>query len=129
MKNEIMPESASFKSKDSVRKISQPILHNSPPVGSYNPSDIYGPWKNEANGGKNANILTMRPGYKDKDPVPFNSETLRFTESKVKTNRGPGHYDPPSVFDIQKQKLSSKLFSESHRFEQFGSYIDHRRAR
>lgn len=73
----------------------------------------------------------LRPGNVKEKPAPFNSEVKRFSgmlpKDKLIPIRGPGYYDPLLV--IQKQKSSAKLLSESRRFENSGSYINHRKAK
>lgn len=127
-KNDITQQSPAFiLPSDTSRKISEPILQHSPPVGSYNVDIPMGSHRDNLNlslmrPGKN--VLTMKNGSMSKDILGFNSETKRFSDSSSQV-LGPGHYNTPSVFDLPLKKSSpSKHFSQSRRFESYGSYLN-----
>lgn len=61
-------------------------------------------------------------------PVPFNSEVERFNgtlpKERLQPIRGPGYYEVQDQFKAKKSQSNPKFFSESRRFESYGSYID-----
>jgi hypothetical protein len=63
--------------------------------------------------------------------VPFNSDVERFNDTlpkeKMTNFLGPGWYEVPDQFKTKKNQYNPKLFSESRRFESYGSYLDNKK--
>ena len=101
-----MPISAAFKSQE-PRKISQPILQNSPPVGSYNPDNlilgkIVPNLISRNNGIQQRRSVISLHDSNTQESVAFSCQVKRFENLVNKDQqspiRGPGHYDLTEYF-------------------------------
>ena len=63
--------------------------------------------------------------------MPFNSDVERFNDTLPKEKlipiRGPGYYEVADQFKPKKNQYNPKLFSESRRFESYGSYLNNKK--
>ena len=124
-----MPESAAFKSQ--LPRLTSEV-RNIPPVGAYNPDVSILGKQSQGEIVKNQMISqsrsVMRLQKPKEHPVSFNSEVERFNDTLPKEKllpiRGPGYYEVQDQFKSKKSSSNPKLFSESRRFTNYGSYID-----
>ncbi|CDW79823.1 UNKNOWN [Stylonychia lemnae] len=139
-KNEILQGSASFLAQDTERRIADPVLHHSPPVGSYNPDvltikynqakrndEIETPTNKSKIQTSSRKVQSLRQN--DKTEVKKH-EISRFESSldiiykdRLTPIRGPGYYNGHEKNSMQSKKGNHDYFTQSKRFE-YGSYLD-----